>query len=69
MLFKDIKVSVHLSIGLANADRNEEVNLCDYIEEDAWNKFSDEERENYITEELVKEWAYEYICFGGEIIK
>lgn len=64
--FKDLKIKLHMSIGYAGANREDEHNLSDYFNEDDWNALTDDEKEKEIYE-IAKEWSNNYIEISGWI--
>lgn len=58
--FNKLKVKMKLSIGLVG-DQEDEVLLSDHISEDEWNKLNFFEREEYLENEILAEWANGYI--------
>lgn len=49
-------IKMHLGIGFANASRENEI----YVDDEEWEEMNEEEQEIYM-EELLKDWAYNYI--------
>lgn len=62
--FKDLKIKLHVSIGYAGENQEDEHNLSDYFNEDDWNALTDDEKENEIYE-IAKEWSNNYIEISG----
>lgn len=56
------KVKMHLSIGYSNASRESTFELSEY-----WETLSEEEKEKEL-EEILEDWANNYIETGYEII-
>lgn len=54
---------MNLSIGFVQ-DRRESELLSSFIDEDEWNELNDDEKERFI-DDCVKDWAFNYIEFGG----
>lgn len=59
--FQNLKVKMNLSIGFAVANQDEEVYLHEYITEDKWNKLNIFEKEDFLKEEILDDWAGNYI--------
>lgn len=66
--FNEIKVKMHLSIGIHNANKEDETYLSDWTDEDSWNEMSETEKEKFI-EDCISDWAYNYIDIGGGIVE
>ena len=66
--FNNIKVKLKLSIGFAVGNQEEDVLLCDYISEADWNKLNLFEKDDFIRQEILKEWAYEHIVMCAEVL-
>lgn len=59
--FNSIKVQLKLSIGYPVANREDEVLLSDYISEDEWNKLNLFEKDEFLENEILNEWANDFI--------
>lgn len=59
--FNSIKVQLKLSIGYSVANREDEVLLSDYISEDEWNKLNLFEKDEFLENEILNEWANDFI--------
>lgn len=55
--FNSIKIKLYLSIGFPGAVHKDDVFLHEYISECEWNKLNETERENFLHEEILQEWA------------
>ena len=62
--FSELKIKLHLSIGYAGANQEDEHNLSDYFDEDTWNSMSDLEKETEISN-IANEWSNNYIECSG----
>jgi hypothetical protein len=62
--FEMPKIRVSLSIGFPGAKHVEEIE----IDEEEWNLYETEDKE-YIMEEYAKDWAWDYIEIGAELIE
>ncbi|WP_308468980.1 DUF7167 family protein [Acinetobacter bereziniae] len=69
MDFNQIKVKLTLSIGFAVGKRKDEVYLHEYISEEEWNALGFFEKQAFIEEEILTEWANEYIDINAELIE
>lgn len=67
--FNQIKIKLKLSIGFPVANREEEIFLSEHISEEEWNKLGFFEKEKFIEDEILKEWAYDYIEMSSEIVE
>ena len=67
--FNEIKIKLKLTIGFPVANREEETFLHEHISEDEWNKLGFFEKEKFIEDEILKEWAYDYIEMSSEIVE
>ncbi len=67
--FNEIKIKLKLTIGFPVANREEETFLHEHISEDDWNKLGFFEKEKFIEDEILKEWAYDYIEMSSEIVE
>ena len=65
--FNKIKVKLHLTIGFVIGNQEEDVLLCDYISEAEWNKLNLFEKDDFVQEEILKEWANNYIEMYAEV--
>lgn len=59
--FNKIKIKLKLSIGFPVANREEETFLSEHISEEEWNKLGFFEKDEFIQNEILREWAYDYI--------
>ena len=67
--FNQIKIKLKLSIGFPVANREEETFLSEHISEEEWNKLGFFEKEKFIEDEILKEWAHDYIEMSSEIVE
>lgn len=67
--FNQIKIKLKLSIGFPVANHEEETFLSEHISEEEWNKLGFFEKEKFIEDEILKEWAYDYIEMSSEIVE
>ncbi|MBD0482851.1 DUF7167 family protein [Acinetobacter baumannii] len=67
--FNAIKVKLKLSIGFVIGNQEEEVLLSDYISEDEWNALGFFEKQKFVEEEILNEWANEYIEKCAEVLE
>jgi hypothetical protein len=67
--FNSIKVKLKLSIGFVIGNQEEEVLLSDYISEDEWNSLGFFEKQKFVEEEILNEWANEYIEKCAEVLE
>lgn len=67
--FNEIKIKLKLTIGFPVANQEEETFLHEHISEDDWNKLGFFEKEKFIEDEILKEWAYSYIEMSSEIME
>ena len=65
--FNKIKVKLHLTIGFVIGNQEEDVLLCDYGSEAEWNKLNLFEKDDFVQEEILKEWANNYIEMYAEV--
>ena len=65
--FNQIKIKLKLSIGFPVANREEETFLSEYISEEEWNKLGFFEKDEFIQNEILREWAYDYIEMSAHI--
>ena len=59
--FDEIKVKLHLSIGFPVANLEDVVFLHEYISEENWNKLDLSAKQEFLEEEILNEWANDYI--------
>ncbi|WP_151984409.1 DUF7167 family protein [Acinetobacter radioresistens] len=59
--FEEQKVRLYLSIGYAASAREDSVYLKDYISESEWNALSPSEQENFLYEEILKDWESDHL--------
>ncbi|SSU62106.1 Uncharacterised protein [Acinetobacter baumannii] len=67
--FNSIKVRLKLSIGFVIGNQEEDVLLSDYISEDEWNALGFFEKQRFVEEEILEEWANEYINKSAEVLE
>lgn len=67
--FNEIKVKLKLSIGYPVADREESVFLHEYIDEYDWNKLNLFEKDEFLENEILYEWANDFIEKSAELEK
>lgn len=67
--FDQIKIKLKLTIGFPVANREDETFLHEHISEEEWKKLGFFEKEKFIEEEILREWAYEYIEMCSEVIE
>lgn len=67
--FNEIKIKLKLTIGFPVANQEEETFLHEHISEDDWNKLGFFEKEKFIEDEILKEWAHDYIEMSSEIVE
>ena len=65
--FSEIKVNLSLSIGLVGVHEHTEI-LGDHISEKDWNAMNLFEREEFIENEILNEWANGYIDKSFEVV-
>ena len=65
--FSEIKITLKLSIGFPVANREDETFLSEHISENEWKKLNLFEKEQFIEDEILKEWAYGYIEMSAQI--
>lgn len=65
--FEDLKIKLNLSIGFVVGNRQDEVFLSDYTDEDEWKSMNIFEQEQFIHEEIAKPWSENYICLEFEV--
>ncbi|MDH2667699.1 hypothetical protein QDR98_17430 [Acinetobacter baumannii] len=59
--FNSIKVRLKLSIGFAVGNHELDVLLSEYISEEEWNALGFFEKQRFVEEEILNEWANGYI--------
>ena len=67
--FNEIKIKLKLTIGFPVANREDETFLHEHISEDEWNKLGFFEKEMFIEEEILKEWAHDFIEMSSELVE
>ncbi|WP_139887746.1 DUF7167 family protein [Acinetobacter nosocomialis] len=67
--FNSIKVRLKLSIGFVIGNQEEDVLLSDYISEDEWNALGFFEKQSFVEEEILQEWANGYIEKSAEVLE
>ncbi|WP_227061932.1 DUF7167 family protein [Acinetobacter pittii] len=67
--FNSIKVKLKLSIGFVIGNQEEDVLLSDYISEDEWNALGFFEKQRFVEEEILNEWANGYIEKSAEVLE
>ncbi|HAV5680096.1 hypothetical protein G3N09_14900 [Acinetobacter baumannii] len=67
--FSSIKVKLKLSIGFVIGNQEEEVLLSDYISEDEWNALGFFEKQKFVEEEILNEWANGHIDKSAEVLE
>ncbi|QYC51385.1 hypothetical protein [Acinetobacter phage BUCT628] len=67
--FNSIKVRLKLSIGFAVGNHELEVLLSDYISEEEWNALGFFEKQSFVEEEILQEWANGYIEKSAEVLE
>ncbi|QHJ82829.1 MAG: hypothetical protein [Caudoviricetes sp.] len=65
--FNEIKVKLKLSIGYPFAEREDDVLLSDVISENDWNKLNLFEKDDFLKNEILDEWANHYIEISAEL--
>lgn len=65
--FNKIKITLKLSIGFPVANHEEETFLSEHISEEEWNKLGFFEKDEFIQNEILREWAYDYIEMSAYI--
>lgn len=65
--FNKIKITLKLSIGFPVANHKEETFLSEHISEEEWNKLGFFEKDEFIQNEILREWAYDYIEMSAYI--
>lgn len=59
--FEEQKVRLYLSISYAASAREDSVYLKDYINESDWNALNPTEQENFLYEEILKDWESDHL--------
>ncbi|MFC3902521.1 hypothetical protein SAMN05421749_103277 [Acinetobacter marinus] len=59
--FNSIKIKLYLGIGFPGAVHEEDVFLHEYISESEWNKLNATEKEEFLHEEIFREWVSGYL--------
>ncbi|CDG77828.1 hypothetical protein OHW82_09865 [Acinetobacter baumannii] len=67
--FNSIKVRLKLSIGFAVGNHEDDVLLSDYISEEEWNALGFFEKQIFVEEEILQEWANGYIEKSAEVLE
>lgn len=67
--FNSIKVRLKLSIGFAVGNHELDVLLSDYISEEEWNALGFFEKQSFVEEEILQEWANGYIEKSAEVLE
>lgn len=67
--FNSIKVRLKLSIGFAVGNHELDVLLSEYISEQEWNALGFFEKQSYVEEEILQEWANGYIEKSAEVLE
>lgn len=67
--FNSIKVRLKLSIGFAVGNHELDVLLSDYISEKEWNALGFFEKQSFVEEEILQEWANGYIEKSAEVLE
>ena len=65
--FNQIKIKLKLSIGFPVANHEEETFLSEHISEEEWNELGFFEKDEFIQNEILREWAYDYIEMSAYI--
>lgn len=65
--FNEITVNLRLSIGYSVAQQEETVYLHDYILEEEWGRLNLFEKDDFIHNEILNEWANVYIESSAEL--
>lgn len=66
--FNSIKVRLKLSIGFAVGNHEDDVLLSDYISEEEWKALGFFEKQIFVEEEILQEWANGYIEKSAEVL-
>lgn len=67
--FNSIKVRLKLSIGFAVGNHELDVLLSEYISEEEWNALGFFEKQRFVEEEILNEWANGYIEKSAEVLE
>ncbi|MEW0895315.1 hypothetical protein KWF57_18420 [Acinetobacter baumannii] len=67
--FNAIKVRLKLSIGFAVGNHELDVLLSEYISEEEWNALGFFEKQSFVEEEILQEWANGYIEKSAEVLE
>lgn len=67
--FNSIKVRLKLSIGFAVGNHELDVLLSEYISEEEWNGLGFFEKQSFVEEEILQEWANGYIEKSAEVLE
>ncbi|EPV7561942.1 hypothetical protein [Acinetobacter baumannii] len=67
--FNSIKVRLKLSIGFAVGNHEIDVLLSEYISEEEWNALGFFEKQSFVEEEILQEWANGYIEKSAEVLE
>ncbi|MFV5414048.1 hypothetical protein [Acinetobacter baumannii] len=67
--FNSIKVRLKLSIGFVIGNQEEDLLLSDYISEEEWNALGFFEKQSFVEEEILQEWANGYIEKSAEVLE
>ncbi|MDC5042598.1 hypothetical protein NRA10_10425 [Acinetobacter baumannii] len=67
--FNSIKVRLKLSIGFAVGNHELDVLLSEYISEEEWNALGFFEKQRFVEEEVLNEWANGYIEKSAEVLE
>ncbi|MBK4744937.1 hypothetical protein ABFO97_12580 [Acinetobacter baumannii] len=67
--FNSIKVRLKLSIGFAVGNHELDVLLSEYISEQEWNALGFFEKQSFVEEEILQEWANGYIEKSAEVLE
>lgn len=65
--FDEITVNLRLSIGYSVAQQEEKVYLHEYISEEEWGELNLFEKDDFIRNEILNEWANNYIESSAEL--
>ncbi|HAV4659340.1 TPA: hypothetical protein JIU96_07615 [Acinetobacter baumannii] len=67
--FNSIKVRLKLSIGFVIGNHELDVLLSEYISEEEWNALGFFEKQSFVEEEILQEWANGYIEKSAEVLE
>lgn len=67
--FTELQVKLNLSIGFPGAEHNHFTFLHEHISEEAWNKLSFFAKQEFIEDEILNEWANDYIEKSAVILE